>query len=423
MRKYLISIIIFATVLPVVAQEEEKKISVDVYGFVRNDFYYESRRSTTVAAGAYHLVPLDKNLNELNEDLNAIPSSRLLSIASRFGLRVNGPDVWGAAASARLEGDFDGFSGSNTMLRIRQAWIKLTWSKVDLLTGQTWHPMFGDVVPTVLSLSTGNPFQPFNRSPQIRVDYKMNPFKVYLSGLYQLQYTSVGPKGPNDVYLKDAILPELYLGFDFMKNGWIAGAGADFIYLRPRTTGPRQIEIDGEAEPKTINVKVSDNISALAFNAFVQYSKDNFAIKAKTIYGQNMAHLLLPGGYGVSKENADGSLEYTNLNNSTSWLNVTYGKKYQAGLFLGYSKNLGSSKELLQTPYTHPLFQSEGKSYLDQVYRISPQLSYNVKHWTFGVEYELTTASYGSVDLKNGKARDTNNVTDHRVTGVMAYNF
>jgi hypothetical protein len=415
MRRFLISIIIFATVLPVIAQEEEKKFSIDVYGFVRNDFYYESRRSMTAAAGLFHLIPLDQNLNVLNEDLNAIPSSKMLSTASRFGLKVKGPDVWGAAASARIEGDFDGFTSGhtgNTVFRIRQAWTKLSWEKVDLLAGQAWHPMFGDVFPSVLSLATGSPFQPFNRSPQIRVDYKMKDFKAYLSGLYQLQYLSPGPSGSSPDYLKDGMLPELYLGFEYKKNELIAGVGADFIRLRPRV-------ITGT----TINDrKVSDNISSISFNAFVQYTKDKLAVKAKTIYGQNMGHLLLLSGYGISKVNDDRSYEYTNLNNSTSWLNVTYGKKYQAGLFLGYSKNLGSSSQFEVSPDIPSYTFTFGASNIDQVYRISPQVSYNLKHWQFGIEYEMTTVSYGTMDSK-GKVKDTHDVTNNRVAGVMVYNF
>ena len=418
MKRILFSIIIFMMIFPVIAQEEEKKFSIDIYGFVRNDFYYESRRSLAVASGSFHLIPLDKKLNELNEDLNTIPSSRLLSTASRFGLKIKGPDVWGANVSARIEGDFDGFSSShtsNTMLRIRQAWVKLTWEKVDLLAGQAWHPMFGDVYPSVLSLATGSPFQPFNRSPQVRVDYKMNAFKAYFSALYQMQYLSTGPLGSSPDYLRDGILPELYLGFDYAKNGWLTGAGINFIRLRPRVIGQREVEINGEQ--KIIETRVSDNISSFSLNAFAQYTKDEFAMKAKTIYGQNMAHLLLLNGYGISKINDDGSYEYANLTNSTTWLNVTYGNKFQVGLFLGYSKNLGSSAELLEKPFTF------GPSNMDQVYRISPGISYNLKHWTFGVEYEMTTVSYGTMDLKNGKIKDTHDVTNNRVAGVMVYYF
>ncbi len=416
MRRFLVSIAIFFAALPVISQEqEEKKFSVDIYGFIRNDFYYDSRRSMESAAGLFNIVPLDENLNELNEDLNEIPSSKLLSTASRFGLNVKGPEVWGAATSAKLETDFDGFTSSNTMLRIRQAWAKLTWNKFDLLVGQTWHPMFGNVIPSVMSLSTGSPFQPFNRSPQVRVDYKMGNFKTYLAALYQLQYLSVGPIGSSSEYLRDGILPEFYLGCDYIKDGWIVGVGVDFIRLRPRVIGTTEAEINGVQQE--ISTKVSDNVVSFSANAFAQYTANKLTVKAKTVYGQNMSNLLLLSGYGISKKNDDGSYEYTNLTNSTSWLNVTYGIKYQAGLFVGYSKNLGSSDELLETPYVF------GPANLDQVYRVAPALSYNLKHWTVGVEYEMTTAAYGTRDLKDGKVKDTHNVTNNRIVGVLVYYF
>ncbi len=60
---------------------------------------------------------------------------------------------------------------------------------------------------------------------------------------------------------------------------------------------------------------------------------------------------------------------------------------------------------------------------LDKVYRVAPQVSYNLKHWTFGVEYERTTASYGTIDLNDGKVKDTHDVTNNRIVAVMMYLF
>lgn len=396
--------------LSISAQEETPRFKLTPYGFIRNDFYYDSRQNLETAGGLFYMVPKDKNPNGIGDDLNDVSSSGFLSIATRLGVKVSGPEILGAESSARIETDFAGFGGSTTMLRIRQAWCKLSWKRVDLLTGQTWHPMFGDVVPTVQSLATGSPFQPFNRSPQVRVDYKFTPsFRTYLSALYQFQYTSAGPSGNSDIYQKNAILPELYLGFDYKKNGWIVGVGVDYLRIRPRV----------KENSLGYDRKVSDYLNSFSANAFMQYSNDKLAIKAKTIYGQNMAHLLLMSGYGVSAKNTDGSYDYTNLNNTTSWLNVTYGNKYQVGLFLGYSKNLGSDKNLVGGEENVFVM---GFPNLDQVYRIAPQVSYNLKHWTFGVEYERTTASYGTLDL-DGKVKDTHDVTNNRIVGVMMYLF
>jgi hypothetical protein len=392
-----------------------------LYGFVRNEFFYDTRLSLVSAAGLLYLVPLDKKLNEEHVDLNAQPSSRLLSIGSRIGLRISGIDTWNAKVSARLEADFDGFSiagsnyTSNTLLRIRQAWVKMEWQKLDIQVGQTWHPMFGAVVPSVLGLSAGAPFQPLNRSPQVRVDYKMKDFKLYSAAVYQMQNLSVGPRGASPEYLRDNILPELYVGFDYTPQSWIAGAGFDVIRLRPRIVGEKEMLIDGKQT--LIPCKVSDNITSFSANAFVQYSAQKLRIKAKYIYGQNMAHLLLLSGYGISEKNDDGSFEYSNVAVATSWLNITYGETYQAGLFMGYSKNYGSSKALVEMPYTF------GPNNFEHVYRIAPQFLYSTKQWNIGLEYELTNAAYGTFVLSKGKVSDTHNVLNHRIFAEIVYYF
>lgn len=201
------------------------------YGFIRNDFYYDSRQNFETASGLFYIIPKDVNENPEGEDLNGVPSSGFLSIASRLGVKVYGPLVFKAQSYAQLETDFAGFSGSTTMLRIRQAFCRLDWEKTSLLMGQTWHPMFGEVVPTIQSLATGSPFQPFNRSPQVRIDWRARSAKFYLSALYQFQYSSVGPNGSSPSYLVNGKVPELYVGFDWRKNGWLLGAGLDYLQI------------------------------------------------------------------------------------------------------------------------------------------------------------------------------------------------
>ena len=48
----------------------EIKSHVKFYGFVRNFFYYNSRENLETSGGLIELIPLDKNVNELGEDLN-----------------------------------------------------------------------------------------------------------------------------------------------------------------------------------------------------------------------------------------------------------------------------------------------------------------------------------------------------------------
>ncbi|MDR0941565.1 MAG: hypothetical protein LBM68_05000, partial [Bacteroidales bacterium] len=288
-----------------VAQEAEQRIKFSPYGFVRNEFFYDTRQSLTSAGGLLYLAPLDKNVNEIGEDLNAQPVSRLLSMESRLGLRITGIDTWNAKISANVEADFDGFSiaggnlTSNTVLRLRQAWVKIQWQKLDVQMGQTWHPMFGTVVPEVLGVATGAPFQPLNRSPQVRIGYAMKDLHVYSAAVYQMQNLSVGQHGSSPEYLRNNILPELYVGFDYMPKQWIFGAGIARLELRPRTVGERQVIIN--EVPTIIQAKVDDRISSLSAQAYAQYSIQKLKVKAKCMYGQNTAHLLQLSGYGISE--------------------------------------------------------------------------------------------------------------------------
>jgi hypothetical protein len=64
-----------------------------------------------------------------------------------------------------------------------------------------------------------------------------------------------------------------------------------------------------------------------------------------------------------------------------------------------------------------------GYNNLDYVYRISPMLCYNLKYFSFGLEYEMTTAAYGDLNLNTGKVDNPHEVCNHRVVGVMMFNF
>ena len=101
------------------------------------------------------------------------------------------------------------------LVRLRKAYTLFTWTKTKLLIGQTWHPFWdGDAFPRIGALNTGTPFQPFNRSPQVRLDYKTGAFIFSATGLYQQQYVSVGPIGASNTYKRDAVIPETVLSFE-----------------------------------------------------------------------------------------------------------------------------------------------------------------------------------------------------------------
>lgn len=393
--------------IPAVAQK--KNFTYKFYGFVRGDLFYNTRANMAPVDGNFYLYPLGKKFDADGKDLNATPNGSFYTFTTRLGLDITGPNIGAARTSAKVETDFGGFSGSTTMLRIRQAYVALDWGKSNLLIGHTWHPLFGAVFPDMLNLSTGAPFQPFNRSPQIRYQYNSGKMKFTASALWQLQYLSSGPKGMSEDYIKNSCVPELYGGVDYIsQTGWLVGAGIHMISLKPRTVSEWQGKI----------YKVNERMTTFSYEAHLKYVATNYMFAAKSLMASCLDHTALIGGYGISSVNPEtGEQEYTAFRHSTTWVNFTYGNKWKPSIFVGYTKNLGTGKEL----YSGEVY-GMGLD-IDQLLIFNLNLSYNLPHWQIGLEYSPATAWYGTNNLISGKVEQTYSVTNHRILGLIMYYF
>ncbi|MDL2209079.1 hypothetical protein LJB97_05605, partial [Parabacteroides sp. OttesenSCG-928-O15] len=161
MKRFFFFLLCLSIVAPAWAQKEG--FTYKFYGFVRGDIFYNSRANVAPVDGNFYMYPLDIQKDANGEDLNATPNGSFYTFTTRLGIDLTGPMLGKARTSAKIETDFGGFSSNTTMLRIRQAYVALDWDKSQLLIGQTWHPLSGAVMPDVLNLSSGAPFNPFNR--------------------------------------------------------------------------------------------------------------------------------------------------------------------------------------------------------------------------------------------------------------------
>ena len=384
----------------------DPSVGYQLYGFVRNDFYINSRQNFEVLDGLFSIFPKPVDINTNGKDKNAVPNAEMLSVATRLGIDFRGTPIMGAKSTAKIECDFAGISTSYYLIRIRQAYLKLNWEKTELLVGQTWHPLFGSVLPTVPSLNTGSPFQPFNRSPQVRAKHMLtNELSVIGSVNYQMQYMSQGPLGASPSYLKNALLPDIFVGLESKSKHWISGVGFD---------------------TKTLKINDASLTSGSAV-AYTQYADNQLQIKAKAIYGQNLSDHLMIGGYGISNQSTTNEIVYTNFNTLSSWLNIVYGTKVQAGIFMGISQNLGTNENLnidaagKITAYGYG-FYADTQQLMDRIYRIAPHITYNLSNFKLGFEYELTSADYGKIQ-GNGRIENSSAATNHRAMATISYIF
>ena len=390
---------------------QKKDFTYKFYGFVRNELYSNTRASMSSFEGVYYLFPLDIKNDAEGNDLNAIPSTYFTAIVSRVGVQMTGPSILKAKTAACIEADFSGIGSTQALLRIRQAYFSLDWDTHHLTVGQTWHPLFGTTMPEMLNLSTGAPFQPFNRSPQIRYQYKTKQgIKLTVAALWQFQYKSNGPEGKSTKYIQQSNIPELYAGIDYQaSSGWSAGVGAHMISLKPRTAS-----IVGD---KTY--KVNERMTATSFVAHTNYKKGKVNFAAKTTLASALDFSAVLVGYGISAiDTRTGEQEYTPFRHSASWVSFSYGTKWKPNLFIGYAKNLGTGKSLVENAPKYGLGLD-----IDQLFTVNVGLSYLfLNHWKIGVEYSPSTAWYGSADEK-GRIDATHSVTNHRTYLLTAFYF
>ena len=433
------------------AEKAEPKNNFKIYGFIRNYFTFDSRESVSGTGDLFYYLPKDASMNEAGtEDLNAVSSFRFLALTSRLGVDVTGYQIGNVAFSAKIEGDFyAGLSkasgndagtyfpgnssvGGTATARLRQAFVTVTWKElgeqqknsVALKMGQAWHPMAADM-PHIFSLEAGAPFGPFSRTPQVTMDASLGSnWVLSASAIWQMQYQSAGPVGASPIYMKYGKTPEIYAGVTYKNGGFLVRTGVDVISIKPRYFGTETLE-----NGKVNKFKVADRKTSVLGYVYTQYTYKNFSVKAKTTFGEGGEHMNLMSGYAKIGEKTDGSWEYASMRNSSSWLSLSYGKKWQGVLFLGYVKNLGLA-EAAAAPLAKGdvYFCGNGFSNINQVYRINPQLIYNIGKMNIGLEYQWTAVQYGEYDEGKLNAhaladKGLHWIGNNRVNVMVKFNF
>lgn len=420
---------------------QKKDFNYKFYGQIRTDLYYNSRANEETVDGLFYMYPKDKLYDSEGEDLNSTPNGSFYTLYSRLGVDVTGPKLGTAKTSAKVEVDFRGSGTSYSTVRLRHAYLNLDWGKSALLLGQTWHPLFGDVSPQILNLSVGAPFQPFSRAPQIRYRYTARNFQLTGAAVWQSQYLSQGidaadqfKSAKSQNYIKNSCIPEIYVGADYKAGHWLAGAGIELLSLKPRTKS-EFLGWSAYGEFGEAVYKVNERLTTLSYEIHAKYSDDKWFVAAKSVFGSNLTQTSMVGGFGVkSRSKFTGEQRYTPIRVSSSWINAVYGKKWKPGIFVGYLKNLGtkdalSTDRITQYNQDHsnllainiPLYGTGTN--IDQVVTAGAELTYNVPHWKFGLEYTFTSAWYGSLNRKNGKIIDTHAVCNNRVVAVAMFIF
>lgn len=391
MNKYILVVLVLLSTVAVRAQEEEEsKFGVKFSGFVKNDFFWDTRQTVAAREGHFLLWPSPVNLDEDGNDINKQTSFNFLAIQSRLAAKITGPDALGAKTSGLIEADFFAQANANiNLLRLRHAFVKLNWEYTELMAGQYWNPLFVTACfPGTVSFNTGTPLQSFARNPQIRLTHNLHGINLMAAVLGQRDYSTVGPLGASSEYLRNSGIPEMQLQVSYGTSNEegmniIAGAGAAYKTIVPRLSSS---PIDG------VTYKVDEKVRGFTAIAFSKLTTEPITAKLQVRYGENISDLLGISGFAATElvDATTGELAYAPLKSMTFWAEVHSNGNPQVGIFGGLTSNNGLSETILAT---EPVYGRA--TTIRRLYRISPRIIYNIGKVRLAAELEYTSAAYG----------------------------
>jgi hypothetical protein len=185
----------------------------------------------------------------------------------------------------------------------------------------------------------------------------------------------------------------------------VAGIGADFKRLVPRLA-------------TTKNIATESAINSTAVMTYGKLTIGPVTLKAEATYGDNLADLMMLGGYAVaSVDTATGVERYAPLRSLSLWGEIVAGKEIEVGVFTGYAKNLGAPETIVGSFYGRA-------TDMDNILRIAPRVVWNTGSLRLAIELEYTTAAYGTANLANyGKVENTRSATNTRILAAVFYFF
>lgn len=400
-------------------EEEEDPFSFDVYGFVKAEHIYDTRQVLQVREGEFNLFPLDEaDADGDGRDDNATDNLGIFTFFSRLGVNIDGPELLGAASSANIEADFFGADNTQTSaFRLRRAFINLDWGTHALLVGQEWSPLFTlAVFPRTINTTTGAPFNPFARQPQVRLTYK--PGDVQVIGAVAQQRDAfderglgafvdavtgegISATGDGEKLQQQAGLPAGHLHVQYLGDALTLGGGAYVRWIRP--------EIDG------------DRFRSGAVQGYAEYTGEAFSVMAKGTYGNDMSDHLMLGGYvetvpaGNVLTQDPGDIEYLPTRLFSGWVDLQASSDgpVSVGAFGGYQSQLGvgavDDARFLRR-------NSALGANIEDLFRVAPRLNYTAGPLRLGLEVEVTSALYASEIDEEFRPDATDD--DERITNV-----
>jgi hypothetical protein len=405
----------YSQTAPVAPAAPANDFSVSLYGFIRTDYIFDSRKSASVREDNLNLYPNDVVLDKNGKDVNAASQSDFLSVTSRFGVKAKGPDVWGAKMSGTLEGDFFGNTEASIgLLRLRHAFVSMDWAKTSLTMGQTWYPTFiPEVFPGVANFSTGIMFNPFGWASQVKLKQALSKDVSFTVTAFKDREFGF----PGNVASINSSLPTLNGQLQYKGKKVFLGAGAEYKSIQPNTVFS--------------GVVTTEKANSTSVFAYGKYANDKITIKAYGISGGNMYNQVMLGGYTAATSGTTQTFDPTKT--SAFWIDIaSNGKSIAPGFFFGKTNNngAGTAGTFTGRGYSSPILAANAPSgiaiparVIDNVWRASARIDFKKNKLRISPELELTTAEWGDADTFAKATTNIKKVSNVRTMISCVYTF
>lgn len=402
-------------------EKYEQKFDVKVSGYVKYDAFLDSRQVITYNRGLLLLVPKMPELDPTYADINDHPEWNMLGLQSRLIFDVNGPKLGYAKTSAQIGVDFlDPLDEG--LFRIRYAHMQFEWDNTKnknkkIILGHYYHPIsLDEAYPSTLGNSQGELIDPFTYAGQATVYYTCGNIMLTGSLNSDWKYTPA----------RNAALPNVFCSAQLkFCDAHFIGAGIDLHQEIPRLYTDHEIATSGKS------YATSNGLRSWTGYVFTALNFESLKARLRLTYVENGARYDMLGGVGTRANNYNPVTDerhYTNLRAVACWSEFVWRyKKAEFGMFLGFTKNIGSRHELITNVdgtadlrFINVLY--EGAAQTDTIIKIQPRLKYYLDPIEFGVELELCRATYGTVN-KFGRVDNPRPVSDARILFATFYNF
>ncbi len=377
--------------------ERSEAQSFDPSGFVKSEYLYDTRQVVAAREGEFHLYPARES------DVTDTDNLGGFSFFSRLGLGINElPEALGGTVTGYFEADFFGPTNDEvSTFRLRRAFVKMAWDNREVLFGQEWSPLFTlAAFPRTVATTTGAPFQPFARQPQIRLTLKPGALRLIGAAAWQRDaFVDIAFDGTPGVKQQQfAALPAWHGHVQYHSDaGTVIGGGAYLKALRPIAT--------------------NDRFFTGAVQGYATIPTPTVDVRAKATYGASLTDHLMTGGYVYNIRTE----EFHPLNILSTWVDLNGKGTVAPGLYAGYLINLGSSENVNTVPpgldFIGSVVNSDATRApdIDTLWRLAPRLNLNYGAVRFALELEITSARYASAqDEDFAPSGDTGTVTNVR---------